>query len=72
LSSGLFRVSLVRFMATNDTTSGSTYLSMSGDRPGDASNDCALDATLGVGGRRERKSENGGANEKSFHGFSPE
>jgi hypothetical protein len=69
---GLCRVSLVRFVATNDTTSGSTYLSMSGERAGDASNDGTLDASLGVGRRRERKSQNGGANDKSFHGFSPE
>jgi hypothetical protein len=72
LSSGLLRVSLVRFVATNDTTSGSTDFTVSRDRPGDASNDGTLDASLGVGRRRERKSQNGGANEKPFHGFSPE
>jgi hypothetical protein len=62
----LFRASLVRFMVTNDTTCGSTYLSVSGHRPGDAANYCALDASLGLGRGRERKSENGGANDKSL------
>src|SRR5450631_1153800 len=59
-------------MVTNDTTRGSTYLSVSGDRPGGAANYCALDASLGLGRRRERKSENGGANDKSFHCFLPQ
>src|SRR5450631_295050 len=58
-------------MVANDTTRGSTYLSVSGERSGDAANYCALDASLGLGRRTERKSENGGANDKSFHGFLP-
>jgi hypothetical protein len=59
-------------MATNDTTSDSANLSVPGDRPSDASNYCALDATLRLCRRRERESKKGGAKDKFFHGFSPE
>ena len=65
---GLFRVRLVGFVATDHATSNSADLAVTGDRTRDTPNGCTLDASLGLGGRRKRKSENGGANDKSLHG----
>src|ERR1700688_5270279 len=53
---------------TDHTTCNSADLAVTRGRTRDAPNDCTLDASLGLSGRRKGKSENGGANDKSLHG----
>lgn len=56
-------------MMTNCAASGSADFPVSSHVTSQSADDCALDASLGLGRRGKRKSKNGGANDKSLHGF---
>jgi hypothetical protein len=55
-------IGFVGFMMTDCTPSGSANFPVACHMTGCSADDCALDATLGLGGGRKHESENGGAN----------